>query len=1054
MSKIIEFLKEKNMNYADVVTLCKNQTLRAKTDDFLTSKEENFSYRIEFSESDDFIIVFSEEIDLKICDKDNKICVKKIRCNLDILDYLTELKIDIKNVIINKNDDLHLEEKIGSINKYIKDNQIFLNELKFEMPKIIRKDIIEKNIEIKPEEYSEFFFEYFEYENKEKVSLKYEINENRKKIEENLDTLKQTLELKQYKLTGPSSIGKSMSLIFYSRGNYNVIYINLKVLNKNKDDKEKCKKIITSELSRLRLTNNGFDDINNRIKLIDSRCNVLKLLLNIIGTILENYKMTIMLIFDQYKEKNYDYYNKFNDHINLLKKKYNRLKLVYCSSINDNSIRDGVLETFIKFDGLIEEYNTSTQKYYFYYADIYTRPEHKNKKTINWIFNNRQKYISMFKSNEKSWEAIYKTITDKMDKKLEEFNVSSYKGRTTNKNSQVDLFVFIKKILDEEYNIKQIYSVLRYCPLKYVKVIFNEDKFIVKPIYPFIKYYINNKINKAEAFNYFLEKKYNTYSFHSNRIKGEYFEYCAQIALRNNNIINLPNKDNKEITLYEIKDMNEFSESINDIIKEYKLEDINENEKISKETANINEINKVKEQNPFKQNELFNIFDNNEQSENKKTEQNDNNKSNNNLEKKYVIIGNKINKKLIPNEKKINDKMDDKMKKRGFVDNLIDKLNIDNNKIEENKINNEYISENAKKYLKTIEDYRKELINEYKSSRIYDDKNINALMQNTAKKKFIGNENIFLFQSKENGELIDYGILYGEKTEKIILLFQMKCYGEKSSLDKKFLDKIYIKEKLKKILFNSISMFNCKIIKWYYYLVFYFNPNDSIRNQLKNDLFEKYSKLTQCLLYNPEKNIFYSNYKTEINELPLSDKANLDFNSEFLFNQENFIYKFITPKFDKVEIDYYNCLNMFIEKFQILKKNDCDKLNLKQILNKIKAILKIEDGEIYYETTLPMKKNYLSYPSSSYIFFYEKKNSDNFIALINQPKSINNSEFIFFDLEKKKQVDELLIDLDSKNIYCIYFEKTNNEFLTKKRCRSKDNEKFPESIRNKKKKSF
>ena len=56
------------------------------------------------------------------------------------------------------------------------------------------------------------------------------------------------------------------------------------------------------------------------------------------------------------------------------------------------------------------------------------------------------------------------------------------------------------------------------------------------------------------------------------------------------------------------------------------------------------------------------------------------------------------------------------------------------------------------------------------------------------KKKLFGDENIFLFQSKENGESINYGILYGEKSEKIILLFQMKCYGEKSSLDKKFLD--------------------------------------------------------------------------------------------------------------------------------------------------------------------------------------------------------------------------------------------------------------------------
>ena len=58
----------------------------------------------------------------------------------------------------------------------------------------------------------------------------------------------------------------------------------------------------------------------------------------------------------------------------------------------------------------------------------------------------------------------------------------------------------------------------------------------------------------------FYLEKYNYFSFISNRVKGEYFEYCSQIALKENKVIDLPDKGNKEITLYEIKNMNKISD--------------------------------------------------------------------------------------------------------------------------------------------------------------------------------------------------------------------------------------------------------------------------------------------------------------------------------------------------------------------------------------------------------------------------------------------------------------------------------------------------------------
>ena len=103
----------------------------------------------------------------------------------------------------------------------------------------------------------------------------------------------------------------------------------------------------------------------------------------------------------------------------------------------------------MKFNGLIDEYNESTQKYYFYYVNIYTLPEHKNKNTINFIFNSKKKYISKFKSEKNEVKDIYKEIISKMDEKIKEFNISYLRNKENVKYSEIDLFIHIKK------NIKQ-----------------------------------------------------------------------------------------------------------------------------------------------------------------------------------------------------------------------------------------------------------------------------------------------------------------------------------------------------------------------------------------------------------------------------------------------------------------------------------------------------------------------------------------------------------------------------------------------------------------------
>ena len=112
--------------------------------------------------------------------------------------------------------------------------------------------------------------------------------------------------------------------------------------------------------------------------------------------------------------------------------------------------------------------------------------------------------------------------------------------------------------------------------------------------------------------------------------------------------------------------------------------------------------------------------------------------------------------------------------------------------------------------MKTINFYKKEVIekyNDYQNNKEEIDKLVKE-MKNNKLREFNGNENVFLDQQKENGECLDYAVLFGEKDNKIFVSFQMKFFGRKSQINVNALNKIYIKEKMKNILVNSMGLFN------------------------------------------------------------------------------------------------------------------------------------------------------------------------------------------------------------------------------------------------------
>ena len=138
-------------------------------------------------------------------------------------------------------------------------------------------------------------------------------------------------------------------------------------------------------------------------------------------------------------------------------------------------------------------------------------------------------------------------------------------------------------------------------------------------------------------------------------------------------------------------------------------------------------------------------------------------------------------------------------------EDLLKAFSIDDKKMNTDKNKWKGLSKEAKLNSKTIEDYRLEEIEEQRKEKQEFDKGL-----------IDGDSSIFLDQYSKFGKTLDFAYIYGNKNEKTFIGFQMKCYFEDSTLKNKFVNKNFIKKSCRKILVNSMKLFNCKISQWYY----------------------------------------------------------------------------------------------------------------------------------------------------------------------------------------------------------------------------------------------
>ena len=1022
-----------NTDWKQILILIKNNEFSKKYEDYEIMEKEDgyFIQNIKIKKDIDkknndkrgkdniAFFLFNSQKQANIYIGDKLLANLKFYSSLEIEQFIDKKGLNINELYINELENVSLRylDTISEFGKYGDDCRLeIITKKNIEESKY--KYVLSKKQDYSPDEYSDYFYEYFIYEDKEKSKeiIKYETNKYRKIIESNVKLLCLNNGIKTFKFTGPHSIGKSFTLFRISRIYFNYAYINLKVLNNYKNDLFKSYSIIIKELERFNIPKR-FDELNqlilNNYKNNNSYLNLLLELMDF----LEKIEQIFIFIFDQFKNKYI--YPGFMEKIMT----FNNIRVVQCSSVDDEFIRKECIKTWSEIGKNIVYLNIENQDYYFYFTILYpfySKQEISENDDILRRFAYLPKYKKKYeKSGDKS--EFLKATRAEIGKKLDEFCSSSKIG-----NKSI-LLTTLKHIIGKNIDIDKFESIIPFCPLKYFIIDFDYATFKVMPTFPFMVNVINYQLNEEECKNYFKNEIYRKKTIVNDYVKGDYFEAAAKIGLRK--YFKLPKNEKYEtVTLNEIASMDKIVNK-DDIIDEYKYEYKydsleQQNDKNENQITNLNDnIEKINLDEEVIKNETS---DKNEQNNNKKKfeeEKSDNRKSEDDDNDDYEVIYKDSDKDDddddgVEEEEESEDNIENYQyininQKGNIVKDEVDDVPNDDLKriltdfkIEEkeniNQIDYDGLSNEAIILSKNIEDYRQDEIKEQRKKE-----------QKIEKNKYDGNISLFLDQFSKWGKTLDFAYMYGPKYKKTFIGFQMKCYFIKSNLSDDAVDKCKIRKNCQKILVNSMKLFNCKITKWEYYLIFYYNTNNIYDNINKSNIQKCIDNNVCYFFYDPINQIFYSgkNNKKIIKSLERKKIANLDICITNINDISDDIRKegkiIMGRKIEEMK-------KSFLDDFSKILKQNQKKL-VSFILDKIRTILDIKD-HIYFYAKAKFSKYYIIPPDRKHIFLYKRKDRDDYIAVLKKKGKI-----LFITISDGKILDNLYheLDINFDYYYCL-----------------------------------
>ena len=324
-------------------------------------------------------------------------------------------------------------------------------------------------------------------------------------------------------LTGISGIGKSMTLLsFWKCYHIPMMYINCKTL-RNTIEPPSIYRQLAIESIKLFDKYEEYICVLNEIRKTEFYQGYWSGIKKIIQYLLSmKEKRNYLLLIDQFKDSCDNQYLK--ELITMVQG--SNVKVLLCSSINENEIRNNLINQWKGIQNESTHKITNFNVNYMYLTELttvtLTKEESNNSSFVKALtkFGMNLKYYSLFKERLKT-ETSIKIIMNEEKERIYK-KISSFLNN--NEENIIRLFLYVLSYFKSPIDLKTFEAVVPFVPLKYFTVSKEDNMFRITPIFPTIYSIIQEKLPKLVSTHSQQFFKFNSL-IKNNSFLGIFFEY-------------------------------------------------------------------------------------------------------------------------------------------------------------------------------------------------------------------------------------------------------------------------------------------------------------------------------------------------------------------------------------------------------------------------------------------------------------------------------------------------------------------------------------------------
>ena len=366
-----------------------------------------------------------------------------------------------------------------------------------------------ENIMFLPKDYSDYFDLQFKCNDSNSTFIYYTSDERINLIQRILQLINKP-HLLILKLCGPSAIGKSMTLFFFSKNRKNIMYINLKTI-KELNAKFEYAKIYNLIIESLYYFDFCEEQKTSFIKILENLkgYKFYDILDKIINFLIDNDIKSIIIL-DQFKEGNIDIDKYQNLDEKIIKQKNMKVNLILCASTNDKGLRNRLIEDWKSKNFLDDEIPINAKECSFYIENLNIKKTAENQSNLYDIilseFNYLPKYMVIFKNLQNNIIDFKQLVSqiNEIESKLKNNLFSLYKNIIIKENpTEEEIFRYmincLKKIdnkAGKEIKYNELEDIVSISSFKYMKFNFNEGYFTIDYCFRFFSSFVHKLIDQ------------------------------------------------------------------------------------------------------------------------------------------------------------------------------------------------------------------------------------------------------------------------------------------------------------------------------------------------------------------------------------------------------------------------------------------------------------------------------------------------------------------------------------------------------------------------------